>query len=60
MKHEAWHWVQEAVGDALDRRWILCLQLLLEKARGKDSFWAAYINVLPTVYSKPFPSLAWG
>ncbi len=46
--------LQEAVGDDLDRRWTLCLLLLLEKARGVESFWAAYIDALPTSYSKPF------
>ena len=45
------HQMQEAVGDALDRRWALCLLLLVEKARGKGSFWAAYIAALPTSYS---------
>ena len=48
--------MQELVGDALDRRWTLCLLLLLEKARGKDSFWAEYIDALPTSYSA-HPSL---
>ena len=45
--------VQEAVGDDLDRRYTLCLLLLLEKARGTESYWAAYIAALPTSYSKP-------
>ena len=44
--------MQEAVGDALDRRWMLCLLLLLERARGKQSFWAQYIDVLPRTYSE--------
>ncbi|CAL5225504.1 g8333 [Coccomyxa viridis] len=48
---------QEAVGDKLDRRWTLCLLLLLERARGAQSFWAAYIDALPTSYSDP---LWWG
>lgn len=46
-------YMQEAVGDVLDRRWTLCLLLLLEKARGTMSFWAAYIAALPTSYSNP-------
>lgn len=48
---------QEAVGDKLDRRWTLCLLLLLERARGAQSFWAAYIDALPTSYSKPLLKL---
>ena len=44
--------VQEALGDALDRRWMLCLLLLLERARGKQSFWSQYIDVLPRTYSE--------
>ena len=41
---------QEEVADALDKRWTLCLLLLIEQARGKDSKWAQYINVLPQSY----------
>ena len=44
--------VQEAVGDALDRRWMLCLLLLLERARDKQSFWAQYIDALPRTYGE--------
>ena len=44
--------MQEAVGNALDRRWMLCLLLMLERARGKQSSWAQYIDVLPRTYSE--------
>ncbi|BDA40695.1 probable actin-histidine N-methyltransferase at N-terminal half [Coccomyxa sp. Obi] len=45
--------LKEEVGDALDRRWTLCLLLLIEKARGKASKWASYIEVLPRQYEDP-------
>ncbi|CAL8466995.1 g6531 [Coccomyxa elongata] len=45
--------LKEEIGDALDRRWTLCLLLLIEKARGNASIWASYIEVLPQHYEDP-------
>ncbi|KAK9916904.1 hypothetical protein WJX75_008596 [Coccomyxa subellipsoidea] len=49
----AFQQLKEEVGDALDRRWTLCLLLLIERARGVHSKWATYINVLPESYEDP-------
>ena len=35
-----------------DDRLILVLVLLMERARGRHSHWAAYINILPMTFSK--------
>ena len=40
-------------GAALDRRLVLCLLLLLERARGDASAWAPFIRVLPASYGTP-------
>ena len=37
-------------GAALDRRLVLCLLLLLERARGAASAWAPFLRVLPASY----------
>eukprot|EP00884_Botryococcus_braunii_P021114 jgi/Botrbrau1/7687/Bobra.0159s0125.1 len=44
----------EREGPLLDERFQLCLFLLMEKARGASSFWAAYLAVLPQAYDDPF------
>lgn len=31
----------------------LALHVMYEKLKGKDSFWAPYLNVLPTTFSTP-------
>lgn len=41
-------------GAALDRRLVLCLLLLLERARGDASAWAPFIRVLPASYGTPY------
>ena len=33
---------------------LLCLRLLMEKTKGKGSFWHPYISFLPQVYSDPY------
>ena len=43
--------LREEAGPALDKRLVLCLLLLVERARGAASAWAPYVNVLPTSYS---------
>ena len=40
-------------GAALDRRLVLCLLLLLERARRDASAWAPFIRVLPASYGTP-------
>lgn len=42
--------MQAEAGAALDHRWMLCLLLILERARGRTSKWAPYISILPTAY----------
>ena len=48
---------QEEIRAALDRRWMLCLLLILERARSTASNWHAYINILPTRYGASVPRL---
>lgn len=36
----------------MDQRHILCLMLILERARGDASKWSAYIDMLPTQYGE--------
>ena len=40
-----------------DDRLILVLVLLMERARGRHSKWAAYISILPLTFSKQSPTL---
>ena len=42
--------LREEAGPALDKRLVLCLLLLVERARGAASAWAPYVNVLPSSY----------
>ena len=42
----------------VDQRNILCLLLILERARGDASKWSAYINMLPPVYGEGMQSRA--
>ncbi len=44
--------ISEEAGKGLDQRHVLCLLLLLEKARGAESQWAVYIDLLPQRYGE--------
>ena len=48
---------QAEVGDCLDSRWMLCLLLIIERARGFRSRWAPYISILPTHYGTVLSAL---
>ena len=37
----------------MDARYMLCLLLILERAKGSKSAWAPYIDFLPTAYGRP-------
>ena len=37
----------------MDARYMLCLLLILERAKGPKSAWAPYIDFLPTAYGRP-------
>ena len=39
-------------GNDLDTRYLLCLLLICERAKGSNSDWAPYIGFLPTSYGK--------
>ena len=40
------------LGTCVDQRNVLCVLLILEKARGDTSVWAPYIDILPQEYGK--------
>jgi hypothetical protein len=42
----------EELGPDADQRHLLCLVLILERARGAQSKWHAYMNVLPKAYGE--------
>lgn len=44
----------EDLGDSPDPRHVLCLLLLVERARGPASPWQPYISTLPEAYDDPF------
>lgn len=44
--------LRDELGTNCDQRHILCLLLLLERARGAASQWAPYINILPSSYGE--------
>ena len=50
---KAVHALRDESGPELDTRYLLCLVLLLERAKGPASAWAPYINALPATYSEP-------
>lgn len=43
----------DAAGTALSERDLLCLLLVLERARGAGSRWAPYLDILPRQYDDP-------
>ena len=49
---EAFSQLKAEAGDALDSRHLLCLLLIIERAKGPDSLWHPYINYLPETYGK--------
>ncbi|KAG1666307.1 hypothetical protein FOA52_004788 [Chlamydomonas sp. UWO 241] len=51
---DAFRALAEELGPNTDQRHLLCLLLILERARGTESKWHAYINVLPKAYDDPY------
>ena len=44
--------LKKQAGDQIDSRHLLCLLLILERAKGTDSFWYHFIQYLPKSYGK--------
>lgn len=42
-----------------DPRHVLCVLLILERARGPSSEWAPYIDILPQAYGEAFWRTEW-